>query len=270
MSTPSTPYSSSEVEAADKARGRVAPAIPSSALSLFAGSSGSASSSFVAPNSAVQESITPGRDAKAEAKQSKEEAKESKAAKSESKEAKAESKEDAKAEAKQSKEDAKENKESKEAKSEHEAVTEALCEYYSGQETICDANSTGGKPLPVIKVRLVVECQEKSDEAKDADSRNAEVSYEAKEAKPPSQPQSSRYHERRQIRKTVEIKDLFEAVNAQETKEIKKVSIIGSAGIGKTILTQYITYQWSRNQLWQDRFKYVFCLHLKNLTKYTD
>lgn len=50
--------------------------------------------------------------------------------------------------------------------------------------------------------------------------------------------------------------------------------IIGEAGVGKSVLSQYLAYCWSKikNGLWgglQGRFKAVFWIHLSNLLNLT-
>lgn len=61
---------------------------------------------------------------------------------------------------------------------------------------------------------------------------------------------------------TIEINTLF------KNKTTERVLIHGKAGIGKTTLVRYITYQWASNKLWQE-FDYIFLLPLRTLNTYT-
>ncbi|MES2217087.1 MAG: NACHT domain-containing protein [Pseudomonadota bacterium] len=45
----------------------------------------------------------------------------------------------------------------------------------------------------------------------------------------------------------------------------KHILIVGRAGVGKTTLCQYISYQWARNRLWHNKFESIFWIDLKRL-----
>ena len=58
---------------------------------------------------------------------------------------------------------------------------------------------------------------------------------------------------------SVEIEGIF----GSEAKG--KVLILGKAGVGKTTLMHYISYKWAKEELWSNRFEYVFRIRLKDL-----
>jgi HEAT repeat protein len=65
----------------------------------------------------------------------------------------------------------------------------------------------------------------------------------------------------RGTKKPIELKDLFNC----DGKEQKKLLILGGAGIGKSILCQYIAYQWSCGKLWPGKFDALFWVPLRKL-----
>ena len=54
-----------------------------------------------------------------------------------------------------------------------------------------------------------------------------------------------------------------EAEKSEPTKAPRHCCILGQAGSGKTTMTRYITYQWSKGALWKDRFDWIMCLPLR-------
>lgn len=56
---------------------------------------------------------------------------------------------------------------------------------------------------------------------------------------------------------------IFDKIGEQEATQ--KVLITGGAGIGKTTLLHYIYYQWSKENIFADKFDYVFKIKLKKL-----
>jgi len=61
-----------------------------------------------------------------------------------------------------------------------------------------------------------------------------------------------------------EIKNIIEQVNRIKA-DVGKVLLLGSAGIGKTTLMHYLSYKWGKEDLWNDKFDYVFRIKLKEL-----
>ncbi|HJD59423.1 MAG TPA: NACHT domain-containing protein [Rickettsia endosymbiont of Omalisus fontisbellaquei] len=61
-----------------------------------------------------------------------------------------------------------------------------------------------------------------------------------------------------------EIKNIAESINRIQV-DIGKVLLLGSAGIGKTTLMHYLSYKWGKEELWNDKFDYVFRVKLKEL-----
>ncbi|CAF4353273.1 unnamed protein product, partial [Rotaria sp. Silwood2] len=48
---------------------------------------------------------------------------------------------------------------------------------------------------------------------------------------------------------------------------MKKVLVLGRAGIGKSTFCQYVTYRWAKGELWP-QYKLIILIHLRNLTEY--
>jgi|GEM_PF-5176046 len=61
-----------------------------------------------------------------------------------------------------------------------------------------------------------------------------------------------------------EIKHIAEAISRIQA-DIGKVLLLGGAGIGKTTLMHYLSYKWGKENLWSDKFDYVFRIKLKEL-----
>ncbi|WP_341792488.1 NACHT domain-containing protein [Rickettsia endosymbiont of Gonocerus acuteangulatus] len=61
-----------------------------------------------------------------------------------------------------------------------------------------------------------------------------------------------------------EIKHIAESINRIQA-DVGKVLLLGSAGIGKTTLLHNISYRWGKDNLWNDKFDYVFRIKLKEL-----
>jgi V8-like Glu-specific endopeptidase len=59
----------------------------------------------------------------------------------------------------------------------------------------------------------------------------------------------------------IELKNIFDT----DGKVKKKLLILGRAGIGKSILCQYIAYQWSQGQMWPGKFDALFWVPLRKL-----
>ena len=58
--------------------------------------------------------------------------------------------------------------------------------------------------------------------------------------------------------------DIFKSMG-KKIGEASRVLIIGGAGVGKSTLMKYMSYQWSVGNFWQDKFDYVYRLSLKTL-----
>ncbi len=61
----------------------------------------------------------------------------------------------------------------------------------------------------------------------------------------------------------IEIGKIFDPAGDQG--EVGKVIITGVAGVGKTTLLNHITYEWSKNKIFDEKFDYIFKIRLKNL-----
>ncbi|WP_341788540.1 NACHT domain-containing protein [Rickettsia endosymbiont of Lasioglossum villosulum] len=61
-----------------------------------------------------------------------------------------------------------------------------------------------------------------------------------------------------------EIKNIAESINRIQA-DVGKVLLLGGAGIGKTTLMHYLSYKWGKDNLWNDKFDYVFRIKLKEL-----
>ena len=57
----------------------------------------------------------------------------------------------------------------------------------------------------------------------------------------------------------VEIEHIF------NQSSIRRLLILGGAGVGKSTLMQYVAYRWSKDSLWKDKFDYVYRVTLKTL-----
>ena len=44
-----------------------------------------------------------------------------------------------------------------------------------------------------------------------------------------------------------------------------RVLLVGDAGCGKTTICQYITYSWSKGEIWQNRYEWLFYIKMRNL-----
>jgi len=64
-------------------------------------------------------------------------------------------------------------------------------------------------------------------------------------------------------KKPINISQMFDKVEDQDAA--KKILITGSAGVGKTTLLHNISYQWGKENLFTDKFDYVFKVKLKKL-----
>ncbi|MBA3238305.1 MAG: HEAT repeat domain-containing protein [Parachlamydiaceae bacterium] len=62
-------------------------------------------------------------------------------------------------------------------------------------------------------------------------------------------------------KKPIELKNLFN----NDGKEQKKLLILGRAGIGKSILCQFIAYQWAKTSIWPGKFDALFWVPLRKL-----
>ena len=62
-------------------------------------------------------------------------------------------------------------------------------------------------------------------------------------------------------KKTIELTDLFD----NKKKAYNRLLILGRAGIGKSILCQYIAHQWAEGKLWKDKFDALFWIPLRKL-----
>jgi len=66
----------------------------------------------------------------------------------------------------------------------------------------------------------------------------------------------------------IEPKDIW---NGSEIKNQpkKRVLIYGNAGTGKSVFSQWVSYQWAKGELWNDVFDIVLCIPLRNLKNYS-
>ncbi|HJD61361.1 MAG TPA: NACHT domain-containing protein [Rickettsia endosymbiont of Columbicola hoogstraali] len=62
----------------------------------------------------------------------------------------------------------------------------------------------------------------------------------------------------------LEIKNIAESINRIQA-DVGKVLLLGGAGIGKTTLMHYLSYKCGKDNLWNDKFDYVFRIKLKEL-----
>ena len=69
------------------------------------------------------------------------------------------------------------------------------------------------------------------------------------------------------VQEPIELKNIFNPFesNTFKQKQENRLLIIGSAGIGKTTLCQYIVNQWAQGKLWADRYHGIFRIPLRNL-----
>ncbi len=69
-------------------------------------------------------------------------------------------------------------------------------------------------------------------------------------------------------KKAIGIENLFAKIDDEhpEMEKMKRLLIVGGAGIGKTTLLHYVAYKWSgESGLWNDKFDYVLKVKLKKL-----
>jgi len=62
----------------------------------------------------------------------------------------------------------------------------------------------------------------------------------------------------------LEIKNIIESINRIQA-DVGKILLLGGAGVGKTTLLHNISYKWGKEELWSDKFDYVFRIKLKEL-----
>ncbi|CAF3444310.1 unnamed protein product [Rotaria socialis] len=60
---------------------------------------------------------------------------------------------------------------------------------------------------------------------------------------------------------SIDVKNIFQQCKDQ----IKKVLILGRAGIGKSTFCQYVTYRWAKGELWSD-YELLILIRLRKLT----
>ncbi|RZI47005.1 NACHT domain-containing protein [Rickettsiales endosymbiont of Peranema trichophorum] len=65
-------------------------------------------------------------------------------------------------------------------------------------------------------------------------------------------------------RKPIEVPKIFDEVGDQ--KATGRVLITAAAGMGKSTLLHYITHQWGQDQMFAEKFEYMFKVKLKTLT----
>jgi hypothetical protein len=65
-------------------------------------------------------------------------------------------------------------------------------------------------------------------------------------------------------KKAIAIEKFFDEID-KEHPAVGKVLLLGGAGIGKTTLMHYISYQWANGKLWTDKYEHVFRVRLKEL-----
>ena len=64
-------------------------------------------------------------------------------------------------------------------------------------------------------------------------------------------------------KKEIELQNLFDPL--PDGRVANKLLILGGAGVGKSTLMQYIGYRWGSEQLWNDKFDFVYRVRLKTL-----
>ncbi|CAF4431531.1 unnamed protein product [Rotaria socialis] len=68
------------------------------------------------------------------------------------------------------------------------------------------------------------------------------------------------YEEIHGVKISIHVEDIFQKCN----NEIKKVLVLGRAGIGKSTFCLYVTYLWAKSQLWSE-YDLVILIHLRRL-----
>ncbi|MFN3234877.1 MAG: NACHT domain-containing protein, partial [Gammaproteobacteria bacterium] len=64
----------------------------------------------------------------------------------------------------------------------------------------------------------------------------------------------------------IDVENIFKGSNlASEQKILKKVELLGRAGVGKTTLSYYLTYRWALGLLWQNELEWIFHFSLKKM-----
>jgi predicted NACHT family NTPase len=64
-----------------------------------------------------------------------------------------------------------------------------------------------------------------------------------------------------QLKNDIELEDIL----SRTSEDNKKILMLGNAGVGKTTLMQYIANKWGNDNLWQDKFDYVYKISFKQL-----
>ncbi|WP_039455429.1 NACHT domain-containing protein [Candidatus Jidaibacter acanthamoebae] len=140
----------------------------------------------------------------------------------------------------------------------HEVIT-SLKEYYLNYKTL---NNLVLQNVPITSsfINLAILKKEVFEE-KEKQLKEGAEEERGKAAKVRDE-RLETYESIHEEKETIEVKQLF---NNIEGREIKKIAIYGTPGIGKSTLCQYASVMWSKNQLWNDKFSAVIWLPLRKI-----
>lgn len=100
---------------------------------------------------------------------------------------------------------------------------------------------------------------------KSEEQKNKEVVLlQSKRAKYEENLVHNTYKEIHTAKETINIRDIFD-IPSKRKSQVTKILVSGIAGSGKTTLIRNIAYRWAIGDLWDNKFKYIFCLPLKQL-----
>ncbi|PCI36547.1 MAG: hypothetical protein COB50_04575, partial [Thiotrichales bacterium] len=140
---------------------------------------------------------------------------------------------------------------------EKDLVKSRLLENYKGQDTLSSLLGDAEQSLENSYINLAIVQQ--------VTQTRKEQEFKIKEEKTDRTNQLSKYKDLYSVKKSIELAKLFEKLEGDENKAVSRVLITGRAGVGKSTMSQYMAYKWSKGDLWQGKFDYVFWLPLKNL-----
>lgn len=69
------------------------------------------------------------------------------------------------------------------------------------------------------------------------------------------------------VKSNIQLDDIFNRT-IQDKVVPRRIIVLGRAGIGKTTLCQYASYQWLHQKLWHNQFDWVFWIPLRNLAEH--